>query len=162
MNHIEKVWKCVVWNLVVRTGAGRPINRAPIPCMSKKLLSFVNCSRTALKPDQPLTQWTVEAISPGIRRPERKAEHSRLVPRLWMTRVTRPLPNTPSWRVQIYRLAFIISLRGGTNTSVLPTHGVSAQTGASDLSPHAASTEDASQYRQRYEPHTAESFRQQV
>ena len=152
----------MVWNHVARSGAGRPTNRGPIPCIGKKLLFFLDSSRTALKPDQPPTQWALEAISPGIRRQEREADHSLLGPRLRMSGIKRPLPNTPSWRVEIYRLAFTIYLRDGINSSVRSTHGASAQTAASDLSRHAALTEDATQYRQRYEPHTAESFRQEV
>ena len=159
MNHKQKVWKCAVWNHLARTGTGRLTNRGPISCGGKKRLSFLNCPRTSLEPDKPLIQWTLEAISPGIRRPEHEADQSLLVLRLRMRGVTRPLPNTPSQRVEIYRLAFTIFLRGGTNTSVLPTYGASAQTGASNLSLHAASTKDAKKYRQRYEPHTAESFR---
>jgi hypothetical protein len=162
MNHKEKVWKCVVWNHLARTGAGRPKNRGLIPCMVKKISPLLNCSRTALEPDKPLIQWGLEAIFPGIRRPEREDDHSLLVLRLRIRGVTRPLPNTPLWRVEIHRLAFTTSLRGGTNTSVLPTYGASTQTGASNLSPQAASTEDAKMYRQRYEPHTAKSFRQEV
>jgi hypothetical protein len=94
----------------------------------------------------------------GIRRPEREADHSLLVPRLQMRGFTRPLPSTPSWRVEIYRLAYTIFLRGGTNTSVLPAYSVSAL----ERETWALTLLQQKQYRRRYEPHTAELFRQEV
>lgn len=114
MDHTGTVWKCVVWNHVARTEGWRPTNRGFYPLYRQEIISFLNCSIKALEPDHPLIQRTSEAISPGLRRREHKADHSLLVPRLRMTGVTRTLPNTPSRRVEIHRLVVtIIPLMAG-------------------------------------------------
>ena len=98
-----------VWSGIMWPGQGLETNKSwSYPLYGQEILSFLNCSRTALEPDHPVIQRASEAISPGIMRPEREADHSLLVPRLQMREVTRPLPNTPSWRVEIYRLAITI------------------------------------------------------
>jgi hypothetical protein len=53
---------------------------------------LLNYSKTAPKTDHPLIQWTLEAISQGIKRTKREADHSLLVPRLRMRGFKGPLP----------------------------------------------------------------------
>jgi hypothetical protein len=38
---------------------------------------FATASRPALRPTQPPSQWVSGTLLPGVKRPEREAEHSR-------------------------------------------------------------------------------------
>jgi hypothetical protein len=40
-----------------------------------KIFLFSTASRPALRPTQPLIQWVLEALSPGVKRPGRQADH---------------------------------------------------------------------------------------
>jgi hypothetical protein len=50
------------------------------------IVLFTTASRMALEPTQPPIQWVPGALSVGVKRPGREADH---IP---------PLPNMPSWR----------------------------------------------------------------
>jgi hypothetical protein len=63
------------------------------------IILFTTSSRSALRPTQPPIHWVPGALSLGVRRPRREADHlSRSVPRSRMRGAIPPLPNTPSWR----------------------------------------------------------------
>jgi hypothetical protein len=47
---------------------------------------------------QPSVQCIALALSPRVKRPEREADHSRLVPRSRIRGSIHPLPHTSSWR----------------------------------------------------------------
>jgi hypothetical protein len=55
--------------------AGRPRSRNSSPDREKNFL-FSTSSRPALGPTQPLIQWVPGALSPGVKRPRREADHS--------------------------------------------------------------------------------------
>jgi hypothetical protein len=60
---------------------------------------FTTASRTALEPTQPPIQWVPGALSLGVKRPGREADHS--PPSSAEVKEygdIPPLPNTPSWR----------------------------------------------------------------
>jgi hypothetical protein len=60
---------------------------------------FSTSSRSALGPTQPPIQRIPGAISPGVKRPGREAEHSlHVVSRSRKRGSIHPLPHTPSWR----------------------------------------------------------------
>jgi hypothetical protein len=61
---------------------------------------FTTASRTVLGPTQPLIQWVAGALSPGIKRPGREADHSppsSAEAKDWVELYLHS-PNTPSWR----------------------------------------------------------------
>jgi hypothetical protein len=61
---------------------------------------FTTASKTALKPIQPPIQWVPEALSPGVKRPGREADHSPTSSaevKEWLELYIHS-PNTPSWR----------------------------------------------------------------
>jgi len=94
-----------VWSGITWPGLGLETNKSwSYLLYGQEILSFLNCSRAGLEPDHPLIQRALKAISSGITRREREADHSLPVPWLRMRGVTRTLPNTPSWPVEIYRL----------------------------------------------------------
>jgi hypothetical protein len=66
---------------------------------SPLIFSFT-ASRTALRPTQPPIQWVPGALSLGVRRPGREADHSPPSSAEVKERVEQYLhsPNTPSWR----------------------------------------------------------------
>jgi hypothetical protein len=53
---------------------------------------FTAASRTVLGPTQPPIQWVSGALSFGVKRPGREADHSHLVPRSIMRGAILPLP----------------------------------------------------------------------
>jgi hypothetical protein len=61
---------------------------------------FITASRTALVPTQPRIQWVPGALSLGVKRPGREADHS--LPSSAEVKECVELylhpPNTPSWR----------------------------------------------------------------
>jgi len=57
---------------------------------------FTTVSRPVLGPTQPPVQWIPGALSLGVKRPGREADHLHLVPRSRMRGAIPPLPNTPS------------------------------------------------------------------
>jgi hypothetical protein len=63
------------------------------------VILFTTASRTALEPTQPPIQWVPGALSLGVKRPEREADHSPTssaeVKNAWSY---PPLPSTSSWR----------------------------------------------------------------
>jgi hypothetical protein len=64
------------------------------------IVLFTTASRTALWPAQPPIQWVPEALSLGVKRPRREADHS--PPSSAEVKECAELylhsPNTPSWR----------------------------------------------------------------
>jgi hypothetical protein len=78
--------------------AGRLMVRSLSPGRVKNFL-FSTSSRTALEPTQPPIQWVTGALSPGVKRPGREADHSPStsmeVRKTWIHTST---PHTPSWR----------------------------------------------------------------
>jgi hypothetical protein len=61
---------------------------------------FTTASRTALGPTQPPTQWVPGALSLGVKRPGREADHSppsNAKVKEWVELYLHS-PNTPSWR----------------------------------------------------------------
>jgi hypothetical protein len=73
-------------------------SRVPFPA-GLGIFLFTTASRTALGPTQPPIQWVPGALSLGVKRPGRKADHSppssAEVKYAWSL---PPLPNTSSWR----------------------------------------------------------------
>jgi hypothetical protein len=61
---------------------------------------FSRSSRPAVRPTQPPIQWVPGALSPGVKRQGREADHSPPVSaevnKIW---IIHPLPHTPSWRI---------------------------------------------------------------
>jgi hypothetical protein len=55
--------------------AGRPRGRSLSPGEGKNF-HFSVSSRPALEPTQPPAQWIPGALSPGVKRPGREADHS--------------------------------------------------------------------------------------
>jgi hypothetical protein len=61
---------------------------------------FTTASRTALGPTQPPIQWVPGALSLGVKRQGREADHSPssgAEVKEWVE-LLPPLPHTPSWR----------------------------------------------------------------
>jgi len=56
--------------------AGRSVFWDPISGGAGNFLLFTTVSRTALAPTQPPTQWVLEALSLGVKRSRREADHS--------------------------------------------------------------------------------------
>jgi hypothetical protein len=54
---------------------GRPKGRSSSPGRGKNFL-FSSSSRPVLGPTQPTIQWILGALSPGVKRPGREADHS--------------------------------------------------------------------------------------
>jgi hypothetical protein len=77
--------------------AGRPRGRSSSPGRGKIFL-FSTLSRPVLGPTQPLIQWVLGALSPGVKRPGCEANHSPLMPKSRKRGSIHPLPHTPSWR----------------------------------------------------------------
>jgi hypothetical protein len=63
-----------------------------------EIFLFITVSRTALGPTQPPIQWEPWALSLGVKRPGREADHSHIVPRSKCVELYLHSPNTPSWR----------------------------------------------------------------
>jgi hypothetical protein len=64
-----------------------------------RVFLFTTAPGPALGPTQPPIQWVPAALSQGVKRPCRKADHSsRLAPRLRMREATPPFPHTSLWR----------------------------------------------------------------
>jgi hypothetical protein len=60
--------------------------------------SFLHVIQTGSGHIQPAIQWEPGALSPGVTRPGREADHIQIVPRWRKYEAIHPLPNTPSWR----------------------------------------------------------------
>jgi hypothetical protein len=78
--------------------AGRSRGRSSSPGRVKIFISSTS-SRPALGSTQPPIQWVPDALSPGIKRPGREADHfppaSAEIKKMWIYTST---PHTPSWR----------------------------------------------------------------
>jgi hypothetical protein len=71
-----------------------------IPGGCWEFFSKPTASRTALGPTQPPIQWVLRALSLGVKRPGREADHSppsSVEVKEWMELYIHS-PNTPSWR----------------------------------------------------------------
>jgi hypothetical protein len=72
---------------------------------------FSTASRPVLRPTQPAIQWVPGALSPGVKRPGREADHS--LPSSAVSRkggAKPPLPHMSSWRVR--KISLFILLPG--------------------------------------------------
>jgi hypothetical protein len=82
--------------LTLETKGRRQANvQSTLVCVSEghinTLLSNINL--------KPPIQWVPGALTPGVKRPDREADHSlKLVPRSRKRGSIHPLPHTPSWR----------------------------------------------------------------
>jgi hypothetical protein len=77
--------------------AARPGERSSSPCEKNFYISM--SSRPALRPTQSSIQWIPAAVSPGVKRPRREADHSPPtsadIKKTWVYTL---LPHTSSWR----------------------------------------------------------------
>jgi hypothetical protein len=64
-----------------------------------RIYLFITASRPALGPTQPRIEWVPVAVSLGVKRPGREANHS--PPSSAEVTPTPPLPNKPSWGKEI-------------------------------------------------------------
>jgi hypothetical protein len=87
------------WNSLFGIAADYGLDvRGSIPGRVKIFL-FSTASRRSPAPTKPPTQLTREALSPGVKRPGRKAGHSLLSSAEVKNTVAIPaLPNTSAWR----------------------------------------------------------------
>jgi hypothetical protein len=72
---------------------------------------FTNASRTALGPTQPPIQWVPGALSLGVKRPRREADHSSpssAEVKEWVEQYLHS-PNRPSWRcAQLKKVVVVV------------------------------------------------------
>jgi hypothetical protein len=104
-----------------------------VPVGSRIFLFSASC-RPVLGSTQPPIQWIVEALSPGVKRPGREADHHlQLVPRSRKCGCIHPLPHTPSWHsawlvmhryifnfydiVSLYKMLSLLNTSSGSVTS---------------------------------------------
>jgi hypothetical protein len=73
-----------------------------------RIFHFSVSSRPAMGLTQPPIQWVPGALSPGVKRPGREADHSpQTSAEVKKTWVYTSLPHTPSWRS-----AYLVNYRG--------------------------------------------------
>jgi hypothetical protein len=68
------------WDSVVRTATGYGLEDQGVgfwvPVGARIFIHFSMSSRMALEPTQTPIQWSLGALSPGVKRPGREADHS--------------------------------------------------------------------------------------
>jgi hypothetical protein len=83
--------------------------------LGANVLSFPRRSRQVLGPTQPPVQWIAGALSPGVNRPGREADHSTPTPRSRICESIHPLPHT----CNLHGVAFNY-LSTGTTLPLIP------------------------------------------
>jgi hypothetical protein len=74
-----------------------------------KIYLFSTSSRSALGPTQPPIQWVPGAISPGVKRPGREADHSFTSgAEIKNDGAIPPLPHTSSWLTGNFTFYYVI------------------------------------------------------
>jgi hypothetical protein len=78
---------------------GRPRNRCSVPFQGQESLLFSIASTSHLGPIQPHIQWVPAAVSPGVKRQGREADHSPISSAELKNGGAIPsLSHTSSWR----------------------------------------------------------------